>query len=476
VQQAAVAAHQAADAKQKLKNEADDLIQQGIDAYNRQDYEAAIQSFQGALEITPDDSTITDWIQKAKDAIAAKKKREQAAFDKNKNEGLSQLRGLAQGGNFDSNTGLKTIGSTDSGLKGMGDNSSGLKTLSNENNDAQVVDLRGAGTTVVDPARVNGTSPSLKTINPSDEDKALMRHQWEMSIDARYLSDPAVQQHLRDLWVAARSDDDATFQNADNKLKEILADQFKADGETPQQIADFFTKFMAIATGEGKTPKEWITVSPLANAMDGVGSLPRPAWSTTPSYYSQLVTNIGSNESIKAPDISYMASGKQTEDDCVLYAIANGSQVPEEKVKNEFTTTVNNLAMDPIAERSNPEIIVTSPQKGGRGGVDPIEELLVSEKFGKVIPVPTDSFAKAIASTGRPIITTVNLNPAVPNGGQHKVVVTGVSRAKDGKIYYSVMDSNLGSDYAKSTGYVEKSAFEEHLASGGFVVMPNDKN
>jgi len=94
---------------------------------------------------------------------------------------------------------------------------------------------------------------------------------------------------------------------------------------------------------------------------------------------------------------------------------------------------------------------------------------LVADKFGTVIPVPTDSYARAIASTKQPVITTVDLDKS---GVQHKVVVTGVYRTADGKIYYSVMDSNLGPDYQNSTAYVEKSNFEEHLASGGFVVMP----
>jgi hypothetical protein len=113
--------------------------------------------------------------------------------------------------------------------------------------------------------------------------------------------------------------------------------------------------------------------------------------------------------------------------------------------------------------------VVMEPQNGGRGGVNAAEELLVADKFGKVVPVPTDSYARAIASTQQPVITTVQLDKS---GVQHKVVVTGVYRTADGKIYYSVMDSNLGSDYHNSTGYVEKSNFEEHLASGAFVVMP----
>lgn len=332
---------------------------------------------------------------------------------------------------------------------------------------SEAVDLRHAGTTAVDPARVDGTSPALQAMNSSDADKALMKHQWEMSIDSRYKNDSEVQQNIRDLWTAARSGD----ANADEKLKGILSDQFKAAGQTPQQRADFFANFNAIASGEGPTPKEWGKASQLANEMDTAGSSLPPgdaAPAELPPYYGQLVKDIGKAESVTA-NASYMGTGRQTQDDCVLYAIANGAHVPEKQVNAEFTNIVSHLGMDPIEERANPAKVVLEPQNGGRGGVGAAEELLVADKFGKVVPVPTDSYARAIASTKQPVITTVQLDKS---GVQHKVVVTGVYRTADGKIYYSVMDSNLGPDYHNSTAYVEKSNFEEHLASGGFVVLP----
>jgi hypothetical protein len=336
-----------------------------------------------------------------------------------------------------------------------------------ENAGSDAVDMRGKGTTVVDPARVNGTSPALQATNSSDEDKALMKNQWEMSIDSRYKTDPEVQQNIRDLWTAAR----AGAGDADEKLQGILSDQFKAAGQTPQQRAEFFANFNAIASGEGPTPKEWSNVSQLANEMDAsAGSVPLTgaAPAEVPPYYSRLLKSIGNAEPITA-NATYMGTGRQTQDDCVLYAIANGAHVPEKQVNAEFTNIVNHLGMDPIAERTNPEIVVAEPQNGGRGGVGAAEELLVADKFGKVIPVPTNSYARAIASTKEPVITTVQLDNS---GVQHKVVVTGVYRTEDGSIYYSVMDSNLGPEYRNSTAYVEKSNFEEHLASGGFVVMP----
>ncbi len=330
------------------------------------------------------------------------------------------------------------------------------------------VDLRHTSTTVVDPARVDGSSPALQATNPSDADKALMKHQWEMSIDSRYKSDPAVQQSIRDLWTAARSGDS----DADQKLQGILSDQFKAAGQTPQQRANFFANFNAIASGEGPTPKEWSKASELANEMDTAGGSLPPAGAASPElppYYGQLVKDIGKAESVTA-NASYMGTGRQTQDDCVLYAIANGAHVPEKQVNAEFTNIVSHLGMDPIAERANPGIVVAEPQNGGRGGVNAAEELLVADKFGKVVPVPTDSYARAIASTKQPVITAVELDKS---GVQHKVVVTGVYRTADGKIYYSVMDSNLGPEYRNSTAYMEKSNFEEHLASGGFVVLPS---
>lgn len=337
----------------------------------------------------------------------------------------------------------------------------------NPNPDSDAVDLRRTGTTVVDPGRVDGTSPALQTTNPSDADKALMKHQWETSIDSRYKNDSDVQQSIRDLWAAARLGDAVS----DEKLKEILSEQFKSAGETPQQRADFFANFNAIASGEGPTPKEWSTVSQLANEMDTAGGSLPPADAASaelPPYYGQLVKDIGKAESISA-NTPYMGTGRQTQDDCVLYAIANGTHVPEKQVNDEFTNIVSHLGMDPIEERANPASVVTEPQNGGRGGVNAAEELLVADKFGKVVPVPTDSYARAIASTKQPVITTVQLDKS---GAEHKVVVTGVYRTADGKIYYSVMDSNLGPDYHNSTAYMEKSNFEEHLASGGFVVLP----
>ncbi|MDD5763256.1 MAG: hypothetical protein PHP88_12220, partial [bacterium] len=123
-------------------------------------------------------------------------------------------------------------------------------------------------------------------------------------------------------------------------------------------------------------------------------------------------------------------------------------------------------------ERTNPDLVVTSPKKGGRGGLNPYEEILIAGQLGTVIAVPRKSFARAIESTGRPVVTTVVIDR---KGGSHEVVVTGVHRSEGGKVYYSVMDSNL-KNHENFTAYLEKSRFESHMTSGGYVVVPGEKH
>ena len=180
-QKADLAEQKAAAAQKIIQGEADALTQQGRDAFNRQDYETAIKYFQAALEKTPDDSTISNWILKNKAAITGKKQREQEAFNRSKQEGLSQLRGLSQGGNFDSGTGLKSINSTDSGLKGLDDNSTGLKTLPNVITDPMVVDARNVPTGL--PKEVEDSIPHTPAGNWVRKGfQAIQAHDWKSAL------------------------------------------------------------------------------------------------------------------------------------------------------------------------------------------------------------------------------------------------------------------------------------------------------
>jgi hypothetical protein len=374
----------------------------------------------------------------------AEEAEKRAKFDQDKREALGQLKGIANGDGFDSASGLKGLGSIDS---------NGLKTSPDVKTDTSVVDLSDT--------------------NLADANKALMKHQWAMSIDRRYKDDPEVQQYIRNLWKdAARSNDDPAMSH----LRSILTDQFKVAGLTEQQIQGFFQTFDTFITGLGPIPTAWDSTSKFAHDIDAAAPIDK----SLRSYKQILVNTLGRSESVKA-GVLYMGTGPQTTDDCVLHAISDGAQVPYAQVKARLEPTLKNLSVARIEVRNHPELAVTSQKQGGVGGLNPFEEILIARQVGNVVGVPDKNFAKAIESTGRPVITSVRIDAYDANGqlhdiGNHEVAVTGVYRTPDGKIYYSVMDSNLKSN-PNYTAYIEKNEFEDHmLFGGGYVVVKNGTN
>jgi len=300
----------------------------------------------------------------------------------------------------------------------------------------------------------------LSGTTPTNADLALMKHQWQMSIDPRYKNDPQVQQYIRDLWNAARSRDEATRLDAANKIQAILTDQLKVEGWTPQQLKDFFANLNRFITNDGNPPTAWGQPSTMAQQIDA-----QTPMITRLSYEDLLLKSIEPAKSIKA-NVSYMGTDSQTADDCVIYAIANGAQVPVGQVKDAFGNMVKNLGMAPIEERNNPDLATTDSQHGGLGGLNPLEELLTAGKVGTVTAVTSVDFAQAIENTGMPVVTTIN--------GNHEVLVTGAYQTADGKTYYSVMDSNL-KGYDNYTAYIDRQLFEGKMTWGGYVITPAKK-
>jgi hypothetical protein len=368
----------------------------------------------------------------------------QAKFDQGKQEALGQLKGISKSGDFDSVSGLKGVSNSS--------NSLALKTLPDVNTDTSVVDLRDT--------------------NLADANKALMRHQWAMSVDQRYKDDPQLRQYIRHLWDSASKDNTEAL----NKIRSILTDQLKVSGLTQHQVDDFFATFDTFTTGHGPMPKAWDRASTLAHEIDAAAATNEPRR----PYYQELVNTLEKTQGIKAT-VVYMGTGPQTAEDCVLHAISNGAQVPFAQVKATLEPTLKNLAIARSEVRKNPELAITSQKKGGLGGLNPFEEIVIAKQFGNVIGVPDKDFAKAIESTGRPVITAVvidayNSDHDLVAVGSHEVAVTGVYRTADGKLFYSVMDSNLKT-HANFTAYVEKNDFENHMVfGGGYVVVPAEKH
>jgi hypothetical protein len=100
-----------------------------------------------------------------------------------------------------------------------------------------------------------------------------------------------------------------------------------------------------------------------------------------------------------------------------------------------------------------------------------------ARQFGTVQGVSSQDFARAIESAGSPIVTSFTIykqaNGSLKEAGNHVVVVTGVYRTPEGKVYYSVMGSNLRNRPNYIT-YIENSNFEALMPfHGGFIVARN---
>jgi tetratricopeptide (TPR) repeat protein len=167
--------------------EARDLDQKGLDAYNGGDYESAADFFQKALDKLPNNSTIQEHLQNAKDQIAyqtaLKKQKADEDFNRDKQKALGQLKGISNGGDFDPGTGLKGVGSTDSGLKdapNSGD-SSELKTLPEVNTDPRVVDARKVPTGL--PKSVEDSIPHTPAGDRVRKGfQAIQAHDWKVAL------------------------------------------------------------------------------------------------------------------------------------------------------------------------------------------------------------------------------------------------------------------------------------------------------
>ena len=206
---------------------------------------------------------------------AQEAKRRQEEFEQKKAEALNSMKGISE-----NELGLKGISSEgDLGLKGVGETSSGdlgLKTLFDKPmGAAPAVDTRvkgpsrlDAGKEVKSTGRVDSSVVDLRDLKLKDVNNGLMKNQWDMSIDWRYKHDPVVQKYIDDLWATAFSSDEKKAKLANDKLEQILVDQLRANGRTPQEVEDFFDKVHTFLNGDQHNPIKWDKVSKLAQDMD----------------------------------------------------------------------------------------------------------------------------------------------------------------------------------------------------------------
>lgn len=128
-------------------------------------------------------------------------------------------------------------------------------------------------------------------------------------------------------------------------------------------------------------------------------------------------------------------AGKQSFEDCTIFALANASGLPYSVVAARATKLIGEGEWRDAAARANPQKAIE--QKGLIGG----EVVMLAEAFGQAEVVPSSAFAKTLKE-GRPVM--VNVVPENGNvEGGHEVVLTKVFQ-HGGETWYEMMDSNQG--------------------------------
>jgi hypothetical protein len=131
-------------------------------------------------------------------------------------------------------------------------------------------------------------------------------------------------------------------------------------------------------------------------------------------------------------------AGKQSFNDCAVFALANVTGQSYEQVVERADMFISQGDWRSSYERSDPETVFKS-----EGGLNGGEVIMLAESFGQAEVVPSSDFAQTLKE-GRPVMANV-----VPSDGNvhsgHEVVLTKTFQ-HGGETWYEMMDSNQNPD------------------------------
>jgi hypothetical protein len=153
-------------------------------------------------------------------------------------------------------------------------------------------------------------------------------------------------------------------------------------------------------------------------------------------------------------------AGKQSFEDCTIFALANASGLPYSVVAARATKLISEGEWRDAAARANPQKAIE--RKGLIGG----EVVMLAEAFGQAEVVPSSAFAKTLKQ-GRPVM--VNVVPQSGNvEGAHEVVLTKAFQ-HGGETWYEMVDSNQG---AQRRLYLSSKELSTMLQENGVAFRP----
>lgn len=153
--------------------------------------------------------------------------------------------------------------------------------------------------------------------------------------------------------------------------------------------------------------------------------------------------------------LGFPGAGKQSFNDCAIFALANATGLPYGVVAARATLLISQGGWRQSIDRANPQ--TTIEQSGINGG----EVIMLAESFGQAEVVTSSDFAKTLKA-GRPIMVGLDVF------GGHEVVLTKTFQ-HGGETWYVMMDSNQNPDQRR---FLSAKELDAVLGENGVAYRP----
>ena len=168
------------------------------------------------------------------------------------------------------------------------------------------------------------------------------------------------------------------------------------------------------------------------------------------------------NEASQGNGPGLPGAGKQSFEDCTIFALANATGQPYGAVAARATKLISEGEWRNATDRSKPQDAI---EKKGLMGY---EVAMLTEAFGQVDVIPSSDFARTLKDGHRVMISVVPDNGDINAG--HRVVLTKTFQ-HDGETWYEMIDSNQ--EGSQQRLYLSNKELATILKQKGIVYRPD---
>ena len=231
----------------------------------------------------------------------------------------------------------------------------------------------------------------------------------------------------------AENQTDAELSKVDGMTKDYIeaANAYNEDLATEEAVINGIN---AMAKRMGWSAEKQVRLNVALNNLSLVhdrnvnGDLIRSTWHdvVVRSQDAELI-----QEASQDGGLGFPGAGKQSLNDCAVFALANAAGLPYGVVAARANLIVSQGEWRSADESANPEKTIQSGLNGG-------ETIMLAESFGQAEMVASSDFAKTLKA-GRPIMVNLNISTG------HEAVLTKTFQ-HGGETWYVMMDSNQNPD------------------------------